>query len=199
MAPVAVGDIIRVDCNFLFAAATIMQNIYHFKVTLNTSADDAAFMAEVRTEIDAWYQIINLDVVSVLAYNNMTGQNITQNEILVAGAWPVLVNGSDIGEALPTQVAACVFFRTSRPKTRGSKFLPPYSEASNLGGGNIAAAALTRMASFGTNVLAGIDQPNVSADYGPYNVEFNRFTPATSAVTPTRLRTQRRRRVGVGI
>jgi hypothetical protein len=196
---VVIGDIVRLDAEFVFDAATIMQNVFHFKVTRNDTATDALFMVEARAELDAWYQIINVDVSTLVSYNIISGLNITKKELLPAGGWPVLVAGANAGEALATQLAAMVFHRTTRPKTRAAKFLPPLTEAGASAGGVIAPAVLTRLGTFAGALTGGITQTNVDADYGAWNGPLSRFTPVTAGFVPNRFRTQRRRRVGVGI
>jgi len=196
---VNIGDVVRIDTAFLFDSATVMENIWHFKVTRNDTLTDSLFMSEVRTEMDNWYQIVNVDISTLLAYTVISGQNITQIEILPAGGWPTLVAGAAAGDALPSQVAGYCYFRTTRPKTRTSKFLPPFTELANSGGGALAVATLNRIAAFAAAAAAGITQVNVDADLGAWNQAAARFTPVTGGIVPNRVRTQRRRRVGVGI
>lgn len=196
---VAINDIVRVNCNFQFDGVDLFTNVFHFKITKQDAVDDDAFMDAVALEMDDLYTIINPIITNDIAYIDVDAQNITQNELLPAKAWPALTVGGDaISNALPTQVAACVFFRTLRPKTRASKFIAGLTETNNVDGGVIQPAALAVLQTWGNSYVAGIVSTLVDADYGAYNKALDRFTQVIQARVPTRFRTQRRRRVGVG-
>ena len=195
---IGINDIIRINANFLMADTEEYTNVFHYKVTSSAGISDLDYMTSVAKELDEDYQIINLDISDELDYVDFVGQNLTKNELLPTVGWPVLVSGVDATSILPFQVAACVFFRTLRPKTRASKFVPGYCESSLTVGGLMKPAAITLLQSWGDSILSGIIEGGNVADYGAYNGEFDRFTPVTSAIVPTAFRTQRRRRVGVG-
>ena len=198
MAPVAVGDIIRVVARFRLLDTDIMVNTFHMKVLSNTTVDDNAFMDQLALDIDAKYQIVNVDISDELDYLDIDAQNITQNELLTGKPWPVLVSGADVGALLPTQTCAYIFFRTLRPKTRAAIYLPAYTEDSNDANGAIVAPARTQLSLMTSALEGGFNGVGFSADYGAYNRPLDRFTPVDQGVVPVRWRTQRRRRIGVG-
>lgn len=195
---VQVGDIVRIVAEMRLLTSEDIANIYHFKTVINTTADDLAFMTDVASRLDPVYQAINLVVTAGLDYVAISGQNITRNELMPTVGWPTLVAGADGGVLLPTQTSGFVFFRTLTPKVRASKFLAGFTESSNFAGGTIGAAAGTALANYAIALLAGLTTANIDLDYGAYNAALARFTPVTSYIIPTRWRTQRRRRVGVG-
>ena len=198
MAPIVVGDVIRVVAKMRLLTSEDDLNVFHFKVLSNTTVDDNAFMVEMAAAIDSDYQIINAQISTAMTYIDIDAQNVTQNELLQSQPWPVLVAGADAGALLPTQVAAMIFWRTLRPKTRTSKFYGGFTELSNNVDGTIAAATATQLSLLGTNLLGGVSGANFSAEYGAFNKLLSRFTPVTSSVVPVRWRTQKKRRVGVG-
>jgi len=195
---VAIDDVVRIIAVAQWAAQDFFTNTFYVKVTKQDEATDTLFMDRIAEHMDVVYSLINPDIVSVINYDHIEGQNITANELLPDKDWPVLTVGGDAGAGLPTQVAACVFYRTLRPKTRAAQYIWPYTEASNGSGGVVEAAAVTLLQSFGDAWVAGVLEGTVTADFGAYNPEFARFTPVVSAQVPTRYRTQRRRRLGVG-
>ena len=195
---VAVNDIVRITCVFGLFTNDEATNNYYFKVTTQGEATDTLFMDKVAAHMDRAYTLINSKISTNVTYVNIVGQNITQDVLLPTKLWPVLVAGGDAGEALPTQVTALVFFRTLRPKTRAAIYMPPLTEVSQNAGGAILAAALTQLQSFGDDQVDGIKEITVEADYGAFNPTLVRFTPVNAAIVPTRFRTQRRRRLGVG-
>lgn len=194
----AVGDILRLTATFQWAAQDFFTNNYYVKLTTQDTSTDDAMMDAIALHFDAMYTNINAKISASVNYVDIQGQNITQDILLPTKAWPVLTSGGDAGHALPTQVAALVFFRTLRPKTRASVYLPPLGEASSDSGGVIVAATVTALQSFGDDWVAGILELTVEADYGAYNPALARFTQVEAAVVPARFRTQRRRRLGVG-
>lgn len=195
---ISVNDIIRINANFLMQNSEEYTNVFHYKVSGTAGISDLDYMNSVADELDADYQIINPDISTGLDYVDFVGQNITKDELLPTVAWPVLVTGADASSILPHQVAPCVFFRTLRPKTRASKYLPAYCESSLTGSGGLTTATIALLQSFGDSIKTGIDEGLNTADYGAYNQALDRFTPVNAAVVPVRFRTQRRRRVGVG-
>lgn len=196
---VVIDDVIRINTNFLFDDADEYTNVYHVKVTKNDSVDDDEFMDVIALEMDDLYTIINSLITDGMAYVDIIAQNITQDVLLPTKAWPVLTVGGDIASpVLPLQIAACVFFRTLRPKTRASKFLPCFTRLTGDGAGVLKTTTQTAVQSFGDSWVAGVVSTLVDADLGAYNAALARFTPVVAAVVPTRFRTQRRRRPGVG-
>ena len=195
---VAIGDIVRINCNFQWLTSDFFTNGYYLQVTHNTSSTDLLFMGHIADHFDALYTLVNADVADSISYVDVQGQNITQNLLLPSVAWPVLTVGLETAQALPTQIAPYVFWRTLRPKTRSAVYVPGYTEDANSAGGAIVAAAVTRLQSFADAHLVGVREILVEADAGAYNVALDRFTEASAAVGPSRFATQRRRRLGVG-
>ena len=195
---VDVGDVVRIAANFQWAAQDLFTNVYNFQVGRNDSTDDDDFMAQVTDFLEDAYLFINEDISDVVNYVNVEGINVTQDVLLPPKAWPVLTTGGNATQALPTQCSACVYFRTLRPRTRASKFLPPYGENQNGTGGLVEAAAVTRLQEYGDELVPGIASVDVDAKYGAYNALLARFTNVELAIVATRFRTQRRRRLGVG-
>lgn len=197
MAPV-IGDIIRAVAKFQFSGGDIFTNTFHFEVFSEGWNNDLQFMTELAVFMDAQYTLVNTRVSSALTYVDLDGQNLTQDILMPSVPWPVLVNGGSASEPLPTQTTARPFFRTLRPKTRASICYIPFDELSSTAGGVIVAAAAANLASWATPFISVIALVSGSITYGAYNRPLDRFTPVTSFVVPTRLRTIRRRRIGVG-
>lgn len=196
--PVNTDDILRITCNFRFNAVDDFVNVFHFEWAGVDGQTDAGAMDQIADDLDNGYEEINDDMSDLLEFVDIQGQNITKDVLLPTVGWPVQTFGLATADALPTQVAACVFFRTTRPKTRASKFIPGYSEAGSNNLGGLTAVAITRLQAFGDLAVLGFTDVVNHLTYGAYNKEFDRFTPVNAAIVPTKYRTQRRRRVGVG-
>lgn len=195
--PVVVGNIVRITAKMKLFGTDDVQNVLQFRVDNNVTADDLAFMTDVAVIFDRAYTFINPDISSLLTYISIDGQNISLNELLPDVPWPALILGANANPLLPTQTAACVFFPTVTPKVRTSTFLGGYTEGANLSDGSISTAVTARIVSWGNEMLASITA-NIDLTKGSFNPFTSVFTEAGSPVTPSRWRTQRRRRIGVG-
>lgn len=194
---VTVGNIVRITARLLLNNISDVVNVYHFVVNANTAADDGAFMDEVADALDGLYTLVNSSIHNTVSYVSVEGQNISDNELLPSRPWPVLSVGGNATDMLPEMVAACVFHRTLTPRVRAAKFLPPYGENQNVDG-EIAAATLITMQSFGDSLTTGLTETNIGLDYVAFNRALMSSTAVVQALVPVRFRTQRRRRLGVG-
>lgn len=195
---IALGDILRITCNFQLDAVEEYVNVYHFQWAGVDGQDDLIAMGQIRDDLEAAYQIVNVDMANNLSYIDVQGQNITQNTLLPTVLWLILVNGASTNDMLPLQVAAPLFFRTTRPKTRASKFLAAYTVNAVLESGNISASVVARLQSFGDKAVAGFTVVVNHLTYGAYNRPLNRFTPVNAAIIPSQFGTQKRRKRGIG-
>jgi len=194
---VAIGDVVRLTAKMKLFGTEDIQNVFHYKVTRNDTLDDTVFMTEAALLLDIAYTLINVAVADDISYSSVDGQNITQNVLLPETSWPVLTVGINTGNLLPTQAAGCVFWPTTTPKVRTSTFLAGFTDANNQPNGSINPALVALFLLFG-NALEDWNTLGVDADKGSQHAVSGVFTPAGQAQVPSRWRTQRRRRVGVG-
>ena len=194
-----VGDIIRVVCVYSFGVGgDQFTNTFHFKVLAASWVDNLAFMTQVAAFLDAAYQIINVNFPTEVVYLHIDGQNITQAVLMPLVPWPVLVAGANVTDALPSQATARPYFPTTRPKTRAAIGLPPYAEGTQTNGGLLDAGAISTTVSWAAQFVGNILLASGTIEYGPFNRPLNRFVAADSAILPSRFRTLKRRRIGVG-
>lgn len=196
--PIAVNDILRITAKMQMLASDDIMNVYNLKVTAIVAPTDLSYMLSVSLFLDGVYTRFNSLIVNNLLYQSIDGINITKDELLPSVPWFSLVAGTDAGPILPVQVAACIFFPTTTPKVRASKFFGGFSEASNEVDGQLTLAAQAALQLAGDDLVTGMAVAGDNAQYGPYNVLLDRFTLVDRAEVPTRWRTQRRRRLGVG-
>lgn len=194
---VNIGDVIRVTANFLLNAVDPYVNTFHFEwIGLGGISDDAA-MDEIAISIDAAYILINAELSNKLDYVDIQGQNITQNVLLPTKLWPTLVDGLSASGLLPPQTCGYVFYRTTRPKTRASVYLPGFVEDASDIQGAPDPDAIIAMQAFGDFVKDGLQVVLLNLKYGAYNRPLDRFTEVNAAVVSSKWRTQRRRVRGV--
>lgn len=194
---IGVGDILRISANLLLESVADQVNVYHFQVGANTHPNDTAVMTDIASLLDTAYTLVNASISAAVAYQNVTGQNLTKSELLPDTAWPVLTVGGNVADRLPDAVSAEVYWGTIRPKVVGRKFLPNMTENFNSSS-QIVAGTLTQLANFGAYFLVPLVTANLSITAGTWNPTLAQFTPFLTANVPTAWRTQRRRRRGVG-
>lgn len=195
---VEVGDIVRITAGMLLDNAHLIQNVYHFIVDAEPgSPGDDDFMNDLDDIMDDLYLTINFRVSDRIAYESITGINVTKDELLPSRAWPTLTIGADTDDMIPEMNAACVFHRTIKPRVRASKFLPCCGETSNEGGA-LQGIYKTAVQAFGDFLVGSIIEAGTTLRYGAFNRSTSIFTPVNVAIVPARFRTQRRRRIGVG-
>lgn len=197
MGSIAADDIIRITARMLLDGVHDIVSVFHFKALNTNSGTDSDYMDGVATEMDVLYTFLNSEFSNRLSYVNIEGINVTAARLMPAKSWPVLTVGGSAGSMLPEEVAGCVFFRTLRPKTRASKFIGLFTELSNDGGA-LEASTVLALQTYGNRLVSGFASDASVAEYGAYNTLLDRFTVVDAAIVPSRWRTQKRRRIGVG-
>jgi hypothetical protein len=180
----------------LFGTDDVM-NVLTYRVDINTTVDDAAFMVEAAARLDVNYGGLLADISTLLTFETIDGQNISKSELLPEVPWPVITAGTNVNALLPTQVAAEVFWPTITPKVRTSSFLGGYAVTANSPTGEVQVATIARINTFAIAQMTLINT-NISLVKGSFNPLLLLFTASGLPVVPNRWRTQRRRRVGVG-
>jgi len=199
------GDIIRVSVNFELPDGTQYQNIYHYIRDGTDPYSDAAHIAQIKTQLQNAYDEIAVQTTTGVVEQLSFVDRVEFNEIV--DDWRVVENigtftcvfaPSGGNEGLPYQCSPYIYFKTSRPRTVGKKFLFPFTEAQQtdtiLTGSAVtaitamAAAILTPIQMGGDATLtAGVPRTGVQSWYN-----------FLVAVVQDVLGTQRRRRPGVG-
>lgn len=194
---VEVADILRIVPRLSLDGIGDIINVFHFVVAVQDLLDDEAVMTGIAEMMDDLYTEINLLMPTNITYVSVDGQNITKDELLPSTDWPVLTAGVNVNSMLPETVAACVFFRTNKPRVRCAKFLPPFTQEANVDGA-VETGALADIGSFGDFLVAPLVVTDLTLGYVSFNRVTSVATQVLSRVVPARFRTQRRRRLGVG-
>jgi len=189
---VQAGDVVRIVAEMSLGVIPVI-NVFHFKVAVDGTADDDDFMTRVAALLDTLYAPLVSSLSTALSFDQIIGQNITRAELMPSKAWPVITAGTSVGHILPRQAAACVFFRTLRPKTRASKFFGGFTENDNDLNGALSVALTALLQTLGNSLVASLADGVIDLDYGPFNQPLNRFTLAISAQIPALWRTQKGR------
>ncbi len=194
---VSVGDFVRITPKMKLFGTDDVMNVFTFRVDRNDTVDDAGFMVAMALHMDDNYSPMNVFFSTFMTYVSVDGFNISKNELLPDTPWPTLVAGTQVTDLLPTQTAGCVFWPTITPKVRTSAFLGAFCEFNNTADASLNAALQTALGVFGVGMRI-VATANVDAVKGSFNPVKLLFTEAGAPQVPTRWRTQRRRRIGVG-
>lgn len=198
-------DKVRVSANFELSDGTMYQNVYHWIRDGTDPISDANHIAGIKAKLETAYAdiagLVPAGVVAQLCFVD----RIEFNEIL--DEWRIVENigtftptftPSVSTEGLPYQSSPYIYFKTTRPRTVGKKFLFPFIEtmqAETI----LVSAAVTALTAYATELLvdivlggdatlaAGIPRTGVQSWYN-----------FLVGVVQDILGTQRRRKPGVG-
>lgn len=196
---VALGDIIRVACQFFANSTNEIVNVHTFQVEdLYSITNDTTFMTELAgcllSELyDNWMS----QCTNELTPGVLTAINLTKDEVLPPVAWAA-TGTVNTNEMLPLPVTALVYLNTVAPRRQGRVYLPPPDETLQQLGGDWVTGAETALINFVGDLMDPLDDGSVSvqrvvataAGGSPLVPSLGGFSAAA--------RTQRRRTIGRG-
>jgi hypothetical protein len=199
------GDILKVVYEVTLYDGTIAQNVYYLIADLIAPQADLSVVNGIELWIEAMYAEVEHLVVDDTIQNICSVHEVEWNAVLAlwevtrfVGYFTPTINYSNVGEALPNQVSPFATFLTSRPKSRGRKFLYAWGETTQafgyLGGPDLTALGLYADEVLDNVVLGPLNELIA----GVVRTAVNEFLQFTGAVVTNVLGTQRRRRPGVG-
>lgn len=194
------GNIVRVAVKFLLEGQFDMVNVLHFFVALNDLGVKEDATVALRGFLEDTYAELAIGVPADILGNLFEFYDVTADEPMPPLTWvdPTPFTGS--AESLPPQDSQMIYFPTAKPRTQSRIFLPPCIEATQAFG-VLDSGAQSRLLTFG---LALLQDPislvggDVELNYVVYSRGDGSHQFPTSVVIPNTIRTQRRRRRGVG-
>lgn len=201
---VAPNDKVRLTSEFTLPSGSIVQNIYHFRANFAAAQADATVINSLKTwvedvldNIEAAIKstvTVNLHQVDVEAWDG-TKWEITAN---VGTFTPSFTPTETTADIMPNPDSPFIVFNTSRPKTKGRKFMWGFTEL-NFNGSYLQTALVTALVAAATDMLANgaIDLLNYLVPGVPRSAS-NTWFDFVNAVVTNIAGTQRRRRPGVG-
>jgi hypothetical protein len=154
----------------------------------------------VQDILAAGYALVSGKQTTAITADALNVMNLTQDESYGDINWGAAYTGGedDEGEYLPGPVSALGSVITLLPRVQGRKFVPGFTETNlmdgKFGGGTIA-DVLDFMEWF---YLTTHGEGDAVCDFGLYNPELERWTPAYAVAASAIPAYQRRRRIGVG-
>lgn len=204
---VAQDDVIKAVWKVIHTTPnTIVENVFHWKVTDLVSGVFADVGTDIQVELEALFATITGNLSERYVLSDIRVTDLTQKLFVIDGVGAGFTGGGGAGEVLPAQDAAIVLARSRQQGHQGRKYLGPLLEAA-VENGNLSAGALTTMFTFANkyeNVFngsvttneytAGTAQIAVGGGLAGFTAFENGLHTALSA-----MRTQRSRRPGVGL
>lgn len=196
---IQVDDILRITANMDFLGNAI-KNIYHYKVEVAQNSSDQDWMDDIAVILDDAYTFVGGDLSINLDFVNISGQNLTQDEVLPTTAWPVLVSGTGASNGTPPQACALAFWNTITPRVVARKFVGVLSELQQ-DNGNLVAGTIAAMLNYALDIEASSFPLMLDRDAipGVWNVPLLRFTQLGQSNVNGVMMTQRRRTLGRGV
>lgn len=203
---VADGEVIKAALEFVLADDTIVQNVFKFIAKFTGTETGSAVVSAIETYVEDLYTPLLANIDSNVTVNPMECDVVKWSAAL--GKWIVdrsLPVGSPSitftgpADPLPNQCAGVLVANTLRPKTRGRKFLVPFTEAA-IAGSDINSTLLALLATSLAHYIA--DETVAGANLlspGVWREGVEDFQEFTDGVVKTTIGTQRRRSRGIGI
>lgn len=194
------GDILRMAFRWNIAGVGDIVNVHHFQVlTQDGSPDDDALIADIiDTVISDAYDLMAVAVRDTVVGVDVDVFNVTSATPL--GAHANLTFGTNsTTDASPTQTAPLAVWRTATLRRQGRTYFPPLVEGSVIANGQIESSNLATFAAWAAAMIGVFSGTLCTFQKVIQSSSDSTFSPIISAGVQTFLRTQRRRRSGVGV
>lgn len=191
------NDVLRITAE-MSEGVDSLQNVYHFQYVTAATQTDAQVLLDAAVIMETLYSLLVSQMSNLVTFDQVRVQNITQSILLGSTAWPTLTVGGDATAALPLPDAALITYPTAVPKTRGGAYYGGFTEAANVQKGNIVAGLITSLLAVAARALLQQTIAGRLYDYVVINRALGTVIPVVSSIVPAVMRTQRRRRQGVG-
>lgn len=202
------GEIIKVTIECVCPDLVIAQNVYWYRLDDPTpdNPSNSQIVAAVDTALDDMYSAINGKISTQYEFDDYTVDKVewdgTKWEVTEnLGLGGINIVGLNSGDAFPHGVAAVVTGRSTRPQSRGRKFIPGYVE-SFANDSTWVATVITDLVAYGleylldrTVVSAAQIVPIIASQSGP---TAGSTFDLIEALIPLVSGYQRRRKPGVG-
>lgn len=201
------GDFISVVVEHQITGSSNALMVFSYLVEDGAASDNADIMADWEDWVtNAWHALWDSIAAESATIVKVAVDRVTQGGLVLEN---IGESGLDLPGAVASTInaaadAAFLYASTSRPKTRGRKFVPGLADA-HFAGGYLSGSALAVMAGLLIEYLTGVIGNTTGVRYQP-GVRSNPASPGTpswqpftgTGVTTDRPGYQRRRAPGVG-
>ncbi len=194
---VANNDIVRITAKMKWFGTDDVVNVFTYRAIQQDHATDLLFMTDVAVALDLAYAELIAEQSDDFTYESVDGFNVTQDVLLPDVPWPVITAGQSATNPVPQQCSISAFWPSTRPKTRTQAYFAGFVVGMIDTDGQITAAGITA-AQDCADIIFNLVTADIDLIKGSWNADLALFTPSGAAQVPTRWRTQRRRRIGVG-
>jgi hypothetical protein len=195
---ITAGDILRITAKCLLDEQSVQNVFYCLVSTAWPSLAEA--LADIQGILATGYEFVAGKQTDHLTADSLHVMNLTQDESYGDILWggPYTGGEDDTGEYLPGPVSALGTVITLLPRVQGRKFVAGFTET-NLEDGRFGGGTMSDVVDFMEwFYLYTHGAGSAVCDFGLYNQELERWTPAYAVAASAIPAYQRRRRIGVG-
>lgn len=200
------GEILKTVFEVTLDDGTIAQNVWYHIASFISPEGDQDVLDAIEVWTEGMYSNLSPQFVSTMTQNLCTVDKIEFNDLTDiwevvehVGTFTPTIGFNNADEQLPNQSSPFITFNTTRPKSRGRKFLFPMGENTQAGT-FIVAGTVANLVSFADDALDAIVVDVLSnLLLGIPRVGLDVFLEIFVAVVTNVLGSQRRRRPGVGV
>lgn len=200
------GDIVRLVASAYGPDNQVLENVWFFKLDLDSDMSDPSFIANADIQIKNIYSTMNAYFSNQVTPRTLkwdkvafTGGKIVSTAPIGESTWPSGFSPADTSDPLPAGVAPLVKYTTSAVKTLGRKFLWAIGEA-NWNGDIISANLITAATNaFGAMLNNIVMAAGKNLQMVVHSKRANDWVFPQAMIIPTVPAYQRRRRPGRGV
>lgn len=194
-------DVLRCACTWRYQSAGDVVNVVDLRPN---ELVGSALDSDVVSGVAQWFNTVYADggvttfMTEDLLHQDIAIYNLTDDyPVGYTGRLPVL-DGENVGQALPSGVSALVTFRTAVSRRLGRKYLPPFT-TTDVVAGRWSSGVMTMLAAFATDMRTS---QAVGEDFELQYVVRATASAASNVAVSALIRDtpsyQRRRKIGVG-
>jgi hypothetical protein len=199
------GEVIKAVAEFVLSDGTIGQNVFHFIANFltdetNTAVRDACidYIEDIYNSVSTYLSdgfTVNPSTVHRVAWNETEDE--WETETLLGIATPSITH-TNTDDEFPNQISPVLVANTTRPKSRGRKFLMGFVETAAVAG-DLVGAAITALTTALNHYLADetVTGSNVLSPGVP-RAGVNTFLEFADGAVNSVVGTMRTRKPGVG-
>lgn len=195
---IAADDVVEASARLEFDAIDDVVNVYQFRLASGGPLTDDEGVDDILEILEVLYTIILGAISTIELFRDIRLFNVTQQILLGLHAWPSLINGGAIADALPPGCAAVVNFSTIVPKVTLRKYFGVFTTGAMGEDGLFTGLTVASVAEAATYLLAPIAATNGLWVYGYISPKILGWVSPNGATNNNIPGYQRRRKQGRG-
>lgn len=198
MSDVDIDDIIEVTLDGRYGS-NVVQNVYQYSLIGGGGLTAGDALDDILEVFEAMAVLLKALLAIGYTFNRIRALNKTQQSDLGYASFAATPAGTSGGDAYALQAAYGVTLNTAKFKTRGRKFIGPFTESKVGAAGLISGTELAALMTYIDFLVDPFVAANGNWQCGVVAYTDGSFNPVTGGIVTIYPVTQRRRRPGVGV